>query len=292
MAEVSSPSVLHGWSWSTEKQQPPTASMTRCCMEVTICIVLGILGGVLVGAGHSILEYIWFNLLVGLEKRGKIKRLAPAIPVTFTELKQESFWAVTISHIPLFIGLAAFRREFVERAVPVVDPLKWWTFTWIVMVLHDLWFWLVHSLLHHFKALYRLVHQWHHSTKGDLTVYATAYGDALDLAFVFSSFYAVVMAYLYHQPKWDPLGFFALAYAFNGVDMMGHCGYELPIWVFGPGSLGILLTPLAQRTKHHYIHHLDPRFNRSLYFTWWDRLAGTFRDHHPKIVEGSLPSLT
>jgi lathosterol oxidase len=165
-------------------------------------------------------------------------------------------------------------------------------FTWTVMVLHDAYFFAVHTAMHYCKALYRRVHQWHHATSGDLTVFSTAYGDVLDIAVTFAPFYAAVVAYVYWQPAWNPVAVVCLMWAVNGVDMMGHCGYRLPLWVYAPGSLGVLLTPLAQRPKHHYIHHLDPRFNRSLYFTWWDRLAGSFRDHHPKIPNESVQQVS
>ena len=176
------------------------------------------------------------------------------------------------------------RNGFIRRCQVSVDVVHSLLFTWMVMVLHDAYFFAVHTLMHYCKAVYRRVHQWHHATNGDLTVFNTAYGDILDVAVTFAPFYAAVVAYIYCQPAWNPVDVVCLMWAVNGVDMMGHCGYKLPVWVYVPGSLGVLLTPLAQRPKHHYIHHLDPRYNRSLYFTWWDRLAGSFREDHPKVV--------
>ena len=41
----------------------------------------------------------------------------------------------------------------------------------------------------------------------------------------------------------------------------------------------------AATTRTHFIHHIDARLNRALYFTWWDRLNGTFADEHPQVVE-------
>lgn len=258
--------------------------MTPLVTETLTCVALGILGGFTVGVGHAVLEWLWFKLLVALDKRGLVKRLAPSIAVTVTELQRESFWAVTLPHCCLFIGLAIFREGFIARAEPRLDVAAMWAFTWVVMALHDTWFVIVHSAMHRWKVLYRSIHQLHHSTYGDLTVFSTAFGDALDIAIIFPSFYALVMAYLYFQPRWNPCNFIFLGWAFNGVNMMGHSGYELPAWVYVPGSLGVLATPYAQRSIHHYIHHLDLRYNRSLYFTWWDRLFGTFRDTHPKIT--------
>lgn len=163
------------------------------------------------------------------------------------------------------------------------ELVRAWLFTWAVMFLHDLYFYAVHSLMHRFKAVYRHVHAGHHSTRGDLTVFGTAYGDLLDIALTFSPFYAAVALWLHQAASLNLVHLLCLIWAVNGVDLMGHCGYHLPAWVYVPGSLGVLLTPYSQRPKHHYIHHLDPRYNRSLYFTWWDILGGTYRDRHPKI---------
>lgn len=187
--------------------------------------------------------------------------------------------------------VVARRNEFMGRCQVSGDVVGGLLFTWTVMVLHDAYFFFVHTLMHYFKSAYRMVHQWHHATNGDLTVFNTAYGDILDIALTFAPFYAALVAYIYCQPSWNPLHVAFLMWAVNGVDMMGHCGFRLPIWVYVPGSLGVLLTPLAQRPKHHYIHHLDPRYNRSLYFTWWDRLAGSFRESHPKVVNDDKSSI-
>ncbi len=50
---------------------------------------------------------------------------------------------------------------------------------------------------------------------------------------------------------------------------------------------GVTLHPGAATSKTHYIHHLDPRVNRALYYTWWDRAAGTFAGKHPRVTERS-----
>ena len=66
-------------------------------------------------------------------------------------------------------------------------------------------------------------------------------------------------------------------------NILGHSGYEAPLWMHAIITAGVGLTPLAATSKTHFLHHIDPRYNRSLYFTWWDRLFGTYREHHPQI---------
>jgi hypothetical protein len=68
-------------------------------------------------------------------------------------------------------------------------------------------------------------------------------------------------------------------------NITGHSGYELPLWLHAAVTAGVGLTPLAATSKTHYIHHLDPRFNKALYFTWCDRLAGSHRGTH-RLIDG------
>jgi sterol desaturase/sphingolipid hydroxylase (fatty acid hydroxylase superfamily) len=146
---------------------------------------------------------------------------------------------------------------------------------------------MIHAAMHGMKPLYRRVHQLHHKQGSSeaVSVLSTAHGEVLDVAMAITPFYSLLMLFLYRRPEpWNPLHLAMAAFAVNNVDLMGHCGYaRLPPWLYGPASLGVLFTPLAQRPLHHFLHHLDPRVNRSLYFTWWDRLASTFADSHPTL---------
>lgn len=245
---------------------------------------MGVQGGMGVAVMHATFEHIWYHFLDWLHRKEYIQRLAPSIKVTQNQYFKESFWAVAVGSMPVSAAGFYLRHGFWNRCLFSDDIVGSLLFTWFVMVLHDAYFFAVHSFMHLCKSVYKRVHQWHHSTNGDLTAFNTAYGDILDIAFTFGPFYAALVAYVYNQSSWNALDVICLMWAVNGVDIMGHCGYDLPVWIYASGSLGVLLAPFAQRPKHHYIHHLDPRYNRSLYFTWWDRLAGTFRENHPKVV--------
>lgn len=68
---------------------------------VSLCTIMGILGGFGVAIAHAIMEHAWFYFLDYLDKKGSIKRLAPSIPVTMTNYRKESFWAVAIGPMPV-----------------------------------------------------------------------------------------------------------------------------------------------------------------------------------------------
>ena len=89
-----------------------------------------------------------------------------------------------------------------------------------------------------------------------------------------------MLTFLYFRPSWNPLAMVLTLFPVGMVNVMGHSGIDLPSWLYLPLSLGILATPGAQESKIHFIHHIDPRYNRSLYFTWWDRMVGTYKDTH------------
>ncbi|KAF5837140.1 hypothetical protein DUNSADRAFT_4760 [Dunaliella salina] len=69
--------------------------------------------------------------------------------------------------------------------------------------------------------------------------------------------------------------------------LAGHCGYRQPLWLAFLQSWGVCFTPGVAHAKTHYIHHLDPRFNRALYFTWWVMWSvwsiSSYSEHLPRL---------
>ncbi|KAL3676640.1 hypothetical protein R1sor_026588 [Riccia sorocarpa] len=280
---------LNGSRNFSERMSAPHGAVTDTIPFLSRALVttaVGIVAGCLISAAHGFLEFTLFHLIEYLGRIGKARRLAPSFPVTMNNYRKEDFFAVAFWLMPLSAFAYTNRQIYAEKMKFSGDILGCWLYAFTMMVLHDTYFYTVHSLMHRVKALFSTFHAGHHTTRGDLTVYATAFGDPFEPALTFAPFYFAVFYYYAHENvSWDPVAWVMLLWALNMVDMIGHCGYDLPVWVFGPASSGVLLVPLAQRSKHHYIHHLDPRFNRALYFTWWDRLGGTFKEHHPKVEE-------
>ncbi len=58
----------------------------------------------------------------------------------------------------------------------------------------------------------------------------------------------------------------------------GHCGYQLPYWLHLLVTGGVGILPNTADSKTHYIHHLQPQYNRALYFIHWDYVSGTYRN--------------
>ena len=63
-----------------------------------------------------------------------------------------------------------------------------------------------------------------------------------------------------------------------GRNVIGHSGFEL----FPRGTAGHRVFGWLTTNTHHDLHHSADGINYGLYFTWWDRLAGT---EHPEYRE-------
>jgi lathosterol oxidase len=137
-----------------------------------------------------------------------------------------------------------------------------------VIVLHDAWFYWTHRLLHQ-RWVFRWAHRTHHHSVAP-TPWA-AYSFAPAEAVVQAVFLPLVLTVLPLHPS--VVGVFLVHMIVRNV--LGHAGVDLMPRAWLAGWWGRWLTT----TLHHDMHHADGRFNRGLYFTWWDRLGGT---EHPE----------
>ncbi|PRP89327.1 sphingoid base hydroxylase 1 [Planoprotostelium fungivorum] len=136
------------------------------------------------------------------------------------------------------------------------------------MFILDTWQYFFHRLFHQNKWLYRNIHAWHHS---------------LYVPYAFGA--------LYNNPVegflFDTIGA-GVAYGLSGMGVKGsiifwcfstlktvddHCGYNFP-WdplqqMFGNNA--------AYHDLHHQLHGLKCNFSQP-YFTFWDRILGTYED--------------
>jgi sterol desaturase/sphingolipid hydroxylase (fatty acid hydroxylase superfamily) len=115
-------------------------------------------------------------------------------------------------------------------------------------------------------------------------VFSTAAMEPLEAALLFTAPYlALTLASHHLLGAWNPAALAALVSLEASMNMGGHCGYDLPWWLHVAVTGGLGLLPWCATSRSHYIHHVDPRYNRGLYFTWWDQLLGTFREDHPSL---------
>ena len=139
------------------------------------------------------------------------------------------------------------------------------------IVLHDAYFYWTHRLMHHpllFERFHRLHHESH--SPSPWAAYAFAPMEAVVqamfltiLIFVLPLHVTVIYLFMIHMIVRN---------------VIGHSGFELfPRGVPAHAVFGVFTT-----CTHHDLHHSSRGSNYGLYFTWWDRLAGT---EHPNYRE-------
>lgn len=106
-----------------------------------------------------------------LEARGAIERLNPSVPTTINTFQFNTFLAFMGSTTVVGMLVLYVRRPLLQTAVISWAPLPIALYVYPLVALHDGWFYLVHSVMHRFKVLYRNIHYQHHVSEGDLTVF-------------------------------------------------------------------------------------------------------------------------
>ncbi len=139
------------------------------------------------------------------------------------------------------------------------------------IVLHDAYFYWTHRLMHHprlFDRFHRLHHESH--SPSPWAAYAFAPLEAVVqalfltiLIFVLPLHVVVIYLFMLHMIVRN---------------VIGHSGFEF----FPRGTPAHAVFGLLTTNTHHDLHHSSTGSNYGLYFTWWDRLAGT---EHPRYRE-------
>ena len=137
----------------------------------------------------------------------------------------------------------------------------------VLVVLHDAWFYWTHRLMH-LRAAFRWTHSAHHQSLAPTPWAAYSFSPAE--AFVQALYLPVVLLVV---PAHQAVVFLWMVWMVLR-NVMGHSGVELLPRTWVGGWWGNWLTT----TLHHEMHHAYGRHNYGLYFVWWDRWCGT---EHP-----------
>ena len=136
------------------------------------------------------------------------------------------------------------------------------------MVLHDIYFYTTHRLMH-LAPLFKAVHAGHHRS-----ITPTALGDFV-VPTIGNHFSVRLLRpgdFLPASTSGDIARLFAVSTASSTPP--GTAGYEL----VAPASQKHWLLKYLNAVTHHDLHHTRFRYNFGQYFNIWDRLFGTFLD--------------
>ncbi|KAI8476128.1 MAG: hypothetical protein J3K34DRAFT_516802 [Monoraphidium minutum] len=235
-------------------------------MRFAACSAASGAGAVLFALVSMVTESAAFAGYRYLERQGLIERLV-AKDVSIDGYQLATFKTFVASLWPPLLWVSYNLGPLLSSAAPCWDPLR-----------------LLPQLV---KFLYRRIHAQHHNHLfADLHVFQTADMHFVEAFALTMGFYGgLLWLSLTLWGSWDPVLFYAYVILEANMNMGGHCGYHMPPWLQFLVTWGIGNTPWSASSKTHFIHHLDPRTNHALYFTWVDRMAGTFRGSHPKIRE-------
>ncbi|PRP87482.1 sphingoid base hydroxylase 1 [Planoprotostelium fungivorum] len=136
------------------------------------------------------------------------------------------------------------------------------------MIIMDTWQYFLHRLFHQNKWLYRNIHAWHHTLYVPYA-YGALYNNPIE-GFLFDSLGAAAAAELSGMTVRGSIFFWCFS-TLKTVD--DHCGYNFPYdplqRFFGNNAF--------YHDLHHQLHGLKVNFSQP-YFTFWDRILGTYED--------------
>lgn len=169
--------------------------------------------------------------------------------------------------------------------VEIYQPADRYGYVWllgslpVIIMLHDIYFYAIHRLLHR-PWWFARVHRWHHRSVHPTpwTAYAFHPVEALLMAI----FLPMVLLMLpLHSTV---IGLFLLLMIIRNV--IGHCAVE----VAPRGLPGKVYAAFFATTLHHHQHHQYGRGNYGLYFRYMDLLFGTERSDYRAAISKFVTS--
>ena len=144
--------------------------------------------------------------------------------------------------------------------------LPYFVFSILLMILmHDAYFYWTHRLMHH-RLIYRYTHLTHHKFTAPTPWAAFAF-HPLETMISMGIIPLIVFVVPFHQ--WALICFISFM-IFNNI--LIHLGFNIRAFCF---------TNFQNTAMDHDYHHHKGRDNYGLYFTFWDRLMGTYYDTRP-----------
>jgi lathosterol oxidase len=202
-------------------------------------------------------------------RQPSFKRISGKEPPTNQWIKAAEA-AMSVQVVFAAVGTLCFWLIFSDRSQVYSDPyrhgLSYLIFSMIgALAIHDLYFYLCHSLLHRNKWMYRKWHSLHHEFR-EPTTYADHALHPME-ALISAAIFPLLMLVL-------PLHFsvYVVMYLLTAVaNIVGHTGREVfPKWMLVHPMLGWL-----NFTGFHNFHHTHNTGNYGYYTKIWDRLFAT-----------------
>lgn len=142
----------------------------------------------------------------------------------------------------------------------------------LMVVLHDAYFYWTHRAMH-VSGMLRITHRIHHQSHNPTPWSAFSFHPVEALISI-----GIIPIIVWLVPC-HPYALFAFLTFMTLINVMGHLGYELfPKWMM-KHKVGMW----QNTSTYHNIHHQLSSVNFGLYFTFWDRIMGTFKPEDSQL---------
>ncbi|WMI67320.1 sterol desaturase family protein [Mangrovimonas sp. YM274] len=224
-----------------------------------------IIGTILFILRYVLIAGVFFYLFYVLKKTRFSKfKIQKQFPLK-TQIKREQFYSLLtflIYGCSLWLFVFWVEKGYTQSYSDLKEfGLVYFVVSILIMVfIHDTYFYWTHRLIHHSK-FFKHIHKVHHGFTSPTPWAAFAFHPWE--AIISLGFIPIILFVIPHH-QWALVVFITFLTLYNVVI---HLGYSIPKLK----QFKILNTPDA-----HDFHHLKSKMNYGLYFTFWDRLMGTY----------------
>jgi Delta7-sterol 5-desaturase len=231
--------------------------------DVIVRVLIGDFLRYFLGAG-----LVFLVLWKWLGKRLAHRRIGPNYPPP-RQLRREFLYSMSTVLIFAANGILVYMLAESGYVTIYKDVGTFgWPYTvaslFILIVLHDAYFYWTHRALHH-RLLFKSVHSIHHRSRNPSPWAAYAFHPAE--AAIHAAFLPLALLLMPAHPT----ALFIVMLHMILRNALGHSGFE----IYPRDAVRRRPWKWFTSTTHHQLHHDRFEANFGLYFTWWDRWLGT-----------------
>lgn len=208
------------------------------------------------------LPYLWL-FVIGKNKY-KTRKLQKEIPNKgqIVEEVKLSLLTICIYSCGIWLFLYWLKHDY-TRNYTDINEYGWVYFFLsivVMIIMHDAYSYWTHRLIHH-KILFKYVHALHHKFKNPTPWSAFAFHPLESLLTL-----GIIPIVMFIIP-WNHTALIIFITLIIVYDTFIHLGYNFE---------QLKIFKWQNTPKDHDVHHRNSKFNFGLYFTYWDRLMGTY----------------
>lgn len=211
------------------------------------------------------IPYLWLYVFgKNKYKTLKIQNEVPEKKQIIKEIKY-SLSTLFIYSSGIWLFLYWLKHGYTRNYIEISDfGWPYFIFSVVLMIIaHDTYSYWIHRLIHH-KSLFKYVHLLHHTFKNPSPWSAFAFHPLESLLTL-----GIIPFIMFLMP-WHNLALIIFITIIIVYDTFIHLGYNIK---------ELKIFKWQNTPKDHDLHHRNSKHNFGLYFTYWDRLMGTYLDN-------------